>query len=134
MDNEKTLDKLADFHGHLGPYVVVGYKMGEFSNDELTSDPFEKDAFAKTGAEPPISCVVDGIQFSSGCTLGKGNIRIEDGKKPEAVFSTQNGKLKLSLKKRIQEKIEDTLEDELEEISESIFEMNPEELFEIEKS
>ena len=27
--NKKELDRIKNFHGHLGPYVILGYKMGE---------------------------------------------------------------------------------------------------------
>jgi len=77
---EETLSKIEQFHGHLGPYAVIGYKMGKIAKKQLGSDPFSKEAVIWTGTKPPLSCIIDGIQISSGCTLGKGNISIrQDG-------------------------------------------------------
>ena len=78
-----VLQKLKDFHGHLGPYVTVGYRMGLAANREFGDSAFKKKAIAYSGLKTPLSCMVDGIQVSSGCTLGKGNIKVEDmvGKK-----------------------------------------------------
>lgn len=131
MGKEKTLDDLAGFHGHLGPYVVVGYRMGEAANEELTPDPFEKEVIVRTGPEPPLSCMVDGIQFSSGCTLGKGNIRIEDDKKPKAIFSREEKSVEINVKRKIHEKIKKARGENLEKISKKIFEKPTSELFEV---
>ena len=73
----KTLADLEKFHGHLGPYVIIGFKMGQIANNKLGKDPFCKKAITWTGKNPPVSCIIDGIQLSSGCTLGKGNIIVK---------------------------------------------------------
>ncbi len=67
---------LKAFHGHLGPYVVAGLRLGRYAIKRLQADPhfgIEADVYCPDA--PPPSCVLDGIQFSSGCTLGKRNIR-----------------------------------------------------------
>lgn len=131
MVKDRTLDELANFHGHLGPYVVVGYKMGLVANSKLSEDPFAKEVLVKTGPQPPISCIVDGIQYSSGCTLGKGNIQIEDKNEPEASFTSEDESLEIKLKERINSKIEETSEGNLENLAKKIYEMKAKELFEI---
>jgi formylmethanofuran dehydrogenase subunit E len=35
---------------------------------------------------PPVSCTVDGVQVASGCTLGKGTIRVS-----ESAITSQGG-------------------------------------------
>ena len=45
----------------------------------------------------PISCFVDGLQLSSGCTLGKGNIRITPSKKIRVRFHNLKNKKSVSL-------------------------------------
>jgi len=37
---EEILKKIEQFHGHIGPYVIIGYKMGEISTNNLGKDPF----------------------------------------------------------------------------------------------
>ena len=88
------LKTIEQFHGHLGPYAVLGYKMGKIACEHLGSDPFEKTVTVSTGTTPPISCIIDGIQLGSGCTLGKGNIIIKHENTPKAEFSNKKGEMK----------------------------------------
>ena len=39
---DETLDLIEKFHGHLGPYVVLGYRIGLIANEKLGKDPFSK--------------------------------------------------------------------------------------------
>ena len=133
---KNTLRELEKFHGHLGPYVVLGYRMGQIANNTLGKDAFSKKAIVWTGTKPPISCIIDGIQISSGCTLGKGNISIEQEGKPKAVFSDNNGKsIEILLKPDIQKEIDTTVtEENMTNFSKMIFEKSNEDLFEIKNS
>ena len=128
---DETLKKIEQFHGHLGPFAVIGYKMGKISNQKINNDPFKKKVTVFTGNKPPMSCIADGIQLSSGCTLGKGNIIISDQKKPFAKFSDNNGKiLEISLKEDILEEINSNVtEENIEEYSKKIYRKTDEELF-----
>ncbi|WP_334139852.1 formylmethanofuran dehydrogenase subunit E family protein [Methanothrix soehngenii] len=76
MDKEYTIEDLAAFHGHLGPYIVLGYMIGRYARQNLCSDPFQMKAEVFCQDKPPQSCLADGVQIGSGCTLGKRNIRI----------------------------------------------------------
>jgi hypothetical protein len=69
-----VLRQATRFHGHLGPWLVLGLKAGAYARRKLAASPFELRArvFCPTGT--PYTCFVDGVQFSSGCTMGKGNI------------------------------------------------------------
>jgi formylmethanofuran dehydrogenase subunit E len=64
-------------HGHLGPMLVFGARMGMaalgtvdakgYFDVEVTCEgPFDK---------PPASCFLDGLQISTGATLGKRNLQ-----------------------------------------------------------
>ncbi|UCF06488.1 MAG: nucleoside hydrolase [bacterium] len=81
------------FHGHLGPYVVLGYRMGQLALESLGSrGHFGISASVHSVLEPPRSCLIDGIQLGSGCTLGKRNIEIHGYDGPAyAVFSSEGG-------------------------------------------
>ena len=87
-------DLLRTFHGHLGPYVVLGYRMGQLALKELHSDGhFGLSAEVHSILAPPHSCLIDGVQLGSGCTLGKRNIQIEEYGGPAwAVFISDQGK------------------------------------------
>ena len=67
---------LAAFHGHLGPYIVLGYRIGRYVRQHFCSDPFQMKAAVFCEGVPPQTCLADGIQIGSGCTLGKRNIEI----------------------------------------------------------
>lgn len=70
----RVLKQAAAFHGHLGPWLVLGLKAGEYARRKLAASPFELSARVFCPAGTPHTCFVDGVQFSSGCTMGKGNI------------------------------------------------------------
>jgi len=68
-----------DFHGHLGPFLVLGLRMGVIARHMLK--PEGRNEMAVTmylASNPPVSCTVDGVQVSSGCTIGKNTIRISE--------------------------------------------------------
>jgi len=79
------------------------------------------------------SCIVDGIQISSGCTLGKGNLTVQPDHVPKALFSTDEGKcLEIILKETIREEIDTTVtEENIVGYSEKMFDKSNEELFEV---
>jgi len=130
----ETLRIIEQFHGHLGPYAVLGYKMGKIASERLGQDPFEKSVTVSTGTTPPISCIIDGIQLGSGCTLGKGNITIKYENVPKAEFRNKNGKkLIITLQKNIQQEIEDKVNDQnIITYSEEMYNRNNTDLFQIE--
>ncbi|MHA1129244.1 MAG: FmdE family protein, partial [Candidatus Helarchaeota archaeon] len=89
---------------------------------------YDKRVIVKTGKKPPISCIIDGIQFTSGCTLGKGNIEVLNDQLAEAIFILGEKKLSIKLKIEIETRNRD-----LEESAMELYERPPEELFEIAK-
>jgi len=130
---DETLKEIERFHGHLGPYAVIGYRMGKIANERLGSDPFCKRAKVYTGTTPPLSCIIDGIQLSSNCTLGKGRILVENNDTAKAEFiSEDNKKITIILKPEIREEIDTTVtQDNIIQYSEETYAKSDEELFEI---
>jgi formylmethanofuran dehydrogenase subunit E len=55
-------------------------------------------AEVETGTKPPISCIVDGIQVSTGCTTGKGNLSVKPLGKPAAVFSANGKRVRIEVR------------------------------------
>jgi formylmethanofuran dehydrogenase subunit E len=130
---DKILKQIENFHGHLGPYVVVGYRMGLIAKEKLNGNPFSLNAIVWTNTAPPTSCVIDGIQISSGCTLGKGNISIKKSDIIKAEFSNNDGKfLQIVLKPEIKDEIENSINSRnIASHAEKIFKRPDFELFEI---
>jgi formylmethanofuran dehydrogenase subunit E len=99
---KSIIKKAVSFHGHLGPFLIIGIKMGLIAKRKLKSrSHFDMYVIAMTGTKPPISCIVDGIQISTGCTLGKGNIKVLSKYQPKAIFVKNRKKLKIELKKDV---------------------------------
>lgn len=103
LDPEKmNLDELIKLghrlHGHLGPYLVAGIRMGLLALKELDSTGHkELKATVETGSTPPVSCLIDGIQVATGCTAGKGNLEVTSEGVPEATFSREDNRFDIAL-------------------------------------
>ena len=123
------LERLKSFHGHLGPYAAAGYRMGMLACKLLCARGKKLRAEVKTGISPPISCMIDGIQLSSSCTLGKGNITATDEGIPEAIFKGER-ELIISLKENAHEIAKNMQKEDEEAAALKIWEMTDEELFE----
>ncbi|MFO8034276.1 MAG: formylmethanofuran dehydrogenase subunit E family protein, partial [Candidatus Bipolaricaulota bacterium] len=75
VDLQRMIERGVELHGHLGPYLVAGIRMGLLALELLESSGyFGLSAVSEAGREPPRSCLSDGIQIGSGCTAGKGNL------------------------------------------------------------
>ena len=93
LDREYSIEDLAAFHGHLGPYIVLGYRMGRYVKRYFCKDPFHMRAEVYCSGVTPQTCLADGVQIGSGCTLGKGNIRIIKSDEIKCEFISEGKKL-----------------------------------------
>ena len=131
--SEEFLLRAIEFHGHLGPYLVLGLKAGLYANQIFGRDPMKTEALIKTKTSPPQSCFADGVQFSTGCTLGKGNISLKEGEGLLATFKKNNQKLTLKLKKGIIEEMNSlpSQEEAWENLAKDFYKRKIEKVFEI---
>jgi len=128
LDIDELIKRGIAFHGHLGPFLVIGIKMGIIALKELNSSGYsDMSVVVETGTTPPVSCLIDGIQVSTGCTLGKGNVKVMANKKPKAVFTRGGKSLEIELKTEILRKIQES--GAVEESTGRIAKMTDEELF-----
>jgi pyrimidine-specific ribonucleoside hydrolase len=97
-----------EFHGHLGVFSIVGAKMGIKARELLGVGPDMLNVMTYAGSKPPYSCLNDGIQVSTGATLGMGTIHLASDSviKPSAVFTYKDRSIRLSLKKEYLEKVD----------------------------
>ena len=99
MQENPLLVAAGRFHGHIGPFLAVGLKMGLVANERLGRSPMDMKAVVEVEGRPPRSCVVDGIQYSTGCTMGKANITIQpDSTKVSARFAGKAGSVTITLR------------------------------------
>ncbi len=130
---EELIEQAVEFHGHLGPFLVLGVRMGLIALRALGSPGYEGIfALVKTGDTPSLSCILDGIQISTGCTMGKGNINTVPLGRAEADFSAGDETVTVRVKGPILEEIRGWRErySTLEEAARSISARSDEELFE----
>ena len=70
------LAQVVQFHGHLGPSVVAGARMGMIGLRAVDAKGFFDVEVTCEGpfARPPQACFLDGVQVATGATLGKRTI------------------------------------------------------------
>ena len=106
-----SLSQIKKFHGHIGIWACIGFRAGKYAKKALKPESY-KDLTADVYLinEIPYSCALDGIQLSSCCTIGKGNIIVHnnDDIAPVFVFLNKNTDkfVKLKLRKDILNEIE----------------------------
>jgi formylmethanofuran dehydrogenase subunit E len=128
-DLPEELIPLKRFHGHLGPYVVIGYRMGMIARERFPGKMF---AVVFTGRHPPMSCLIDGVQFSTGCTMGKNNIFVRDGHLPVVHFIDSSRTLEIRLADSERERIDGLMTKHNEEqLSVEILNANEKDIFSV---
>lgn len=93
---KSLLEKAAEFHGHLGPFLTIGVRMGliglkklhKQSNDQLTIE-------ASLPLHVPFSCVIDGLQVSTNCTIGNQKLSLKNSDSIHAKFKRENNGLEV---------------------------------------
>jgi inosine-uridine nucleoside N-ribohydrolase/formylmethanofuran dehydrogenase subunit E len=96
-----------ELHRHLGVFAIIGVKMGIRAREYFDTgvDEFYVTSFA--GSEPPLSCMNDGLQVSTGATPGHGllTVRSDTTLSASATFRYLDHKIKLTLNPDIAGKI-----------------------------
>jgi formylmethanofuran dehydrogenase subunit E len=79
------LQKVIDFHGHICPGLIIGYRAAKMAAKHLGLDrDVDEEVVAVVEND---ACGVDAIQCVLGCTVGKGNLIFRDqGKNAYAIF------------------------------------------------
>jgi len=100
-------------HGHLGIYSLLGVKMGCLAVELLGADASHPSisVLSFAGNVPPLSCMNDGLQVSTGSTLGRGLITVspEAPSRSAAQFSCGGKTIRLSLKAACEQRIQDDI-------------------------
>lgn len=77
MENiPQDLQKAVEFHGHICPGLVIGYRVAKLANKELKLKHSEDEELVAIVEND--SCAVDAIQYINGATFGKGNLVFQD--------------------------------------------------------
>jgi len=131
--NRITLKEAIKFHGHLGPYLVLGILAGEEALRKLKCKKYFGLAVKVRGAaEKPKSCLIDGLQLSCGATYGKGNIKKAGGSLIKIEFRNKqnSSKIVFDLKDELQKKLEELkTHSDSERFAKKLYKSNLSELF-----
>jgi len=143
MDAEliRVINRAEGFHGHLGPFLVIGVRMGLIGIRELevkeNNDKLRITAMLRHSV--PFSCVIDGIQMATKCTIGNQKLKLIDSsgivaefelQQREKVTVTVNPTTFNRLKSRLLS--ENVSQEETQKLASMIASMPEEELFTIE--
>jgi len=85
--------KAAEFHGHLGPFLVIGARIELIGLRELGIEKNDGNLriTAMLRNSVPFSCAIDGIQVATKCTLGNQKLKLIDSPGIAAEFELQHG-------------------------------------------
>ncbi|MGQ9460452.1 MAG: FmdE family protein [Candidatus Bathyarchaeaceae archaeon] len=143
MDTElmSLLNKAADFHGHLGPFLVLGVRMGLIGVRELEAKENDKELRVTVMSKysVPFSCVIDGIQVTTKCTVGNKKLRVKNSSGITAKFELQNRQYvsvavnSVAFNKLRNDLPENSSNEELQELAKLVVSMPEEELFIVER-
>jgi formylmethanofuran dehydrogenase subunit E len=139
-DLTALMEKAADFHGHLGPFLVIGVRMGNTAKRILKPDIKENKlkAIAKIPCSTPFSCVLDGIQATTKCTIGNQKLKIENSQKEITVrfeLEKSDKAMKVSVNPKLVEELMKKFSEGIsnEELAQEIAHVPESQLFTIEK-
>ncbi|MBK8638263.1 MAG: formylmethanofuran dehydrogenase [Chromatiaceae bacterium] len=110
IDDHQTLIKALEFHGHRCWASVAGVRAGLAALRELgvkRSGGRQLHAFVEIGEDHGGICFGDGVQYATGCTLGKGNLeKTPYGKLAVTVIErSSNRALRIAYKPTLQQQI-----------------------------
>jgi len=82
-------EEVAVFHGHICPGLAYGYRASEYAKECLaTGRAADEEMVAIVEND---ACMIDAIQYITGCTMGKGNLIFRDHGKAVYTFMLRNG-------------------------------------------
>ncbi|MFH1269831.1 MAG: formylmethanofuran dehydrogenase subunit E family protein [Candidatus Omnitrophota bacterium] len=128
-----SLREAVKFHGHLGPYLVLGILAGEMAIKKLEARKyFGLEVMVRGATQKPKSCLIDGLQLSAGATYGKGNIQKTKGNSIAILFRNPENKkkIRISLKGGVLKKLGGLkCHRDCEAFARELYNINPSEVF-----
>ncbi len=87
------------FHGHNGPFLALGYRLGRYLNKKLRpKGVMSLNITVKTKLGKPFTCIVDGLQCSTLATMGKGTMLVNKSRGNDIKVFVTKGKQKYTYK------------------------------------
>ena len=135
-------NEIRQAHGHVGPWNVLGWRMGKAASRELGAawGQHELDIVCHIPLKTPYSCIADGLVVGTGNSIGRLDIRIAEVMTMSDVHVSVRRKdgtgpvLLLKPNQKYLEKIRHQPDEQLEALSHECAQTPENELFEIEKT
>ena len=133
---------IKDLHGHVGPWNVLGWRMGKAALLELNSTwgQHELDVVCHIPMETPYSCIADGLVVGTGNSIGRLDIRLAEVLSVSDLHVSARRKdgtgpvLLIRPNEKYLEKIRHAPDAQLESLAHACVELPEAELFTIEKA
>ena len=105
-----SLEETAKLHGHKGPWLVLGYRAGRRAR-EILNPLSEHDLYCivYVPLKTPYTCIIDGVQGSTSCTLGKQNVEIKESSSDNIRIVFINRKTSRKLEMKLKENVEEEI-------------------------
>jgi len=153
-DNNKVEipDWVWKFHGHVCPFMPIGFRMGILAMKELGIERIKDHgafAFSEMGVGHPQTCLIDGVMAATGCTYGKLMMeRLGYGKVATIVYKPGKGAVRIYLRSEFQDELgkyeffsyrkkgiepSDVPAEVTEKVVDRVLEASDEELFKVER-
>jgi len=111
MEEWKAVVLTNELHHHMGLWSIIGAKMGIRAR-EILNAPFDKvEVISSAGMKPPYSCLNDGLQVSTGASLGRGTIKVIDANQPSVDFAHSGKRVTLIVKEKTVKEIDKIIRD-----------------------
>lgn len=98
-DVEPPVARLMATHGSTGPFAMAGYRMGEaaLAKLQLKRGSSDLEVIHYSPLEIQYTCIADGLQASTGASLGKMNLRIEKSARTYSVVRNRKTNQQVTL-------------------------------------
>ena len=103
----------AKLHGHLGPFLVIGVRIGIAARKSLKLENHENGkawALVEVPLRTPFSCTLDGIQATTHCTIGNQRLKVRKSpRKISARFVTADETLTVTVNPEIVKEVKEQI-------------------------
>lgn len=95
-----TLQIAVELHGHFGPFLTLGVRMGLRGLQKLGVKPGDSRLHATVMLEyaAPISSILDGIQATTKCTVGNTRLAWKESSRISVIFQLDGSKQRIRIR------------------------------------
>lgn len=98
-DLNERLEFAANLHGHFGPFLTLGVRMGLYGLRKLGVRKGNTDlhVIVRLRYATPVSCILDGVQSSTQCTIGNTRLTWKNSEEIGARFKLESSKRQIEV-------------------------------------